>query len=256
MTSEKAIHIVNPSGQGDFNPDDTDIGIKKRAERLRSAVHAAGGNNRVAMRATIPVGTLNRYIAGRDMKASAMIALAKACGVSLDWLATGSGPERPDEIPTVTATDRFDDQDLVPVRYYGVRASAGFGTLCETEAAKEVILIPRSVLGAAFGIHGNNILSMHATGDSMTPTISSGDGLFIDTTPSDNLFGIYVLNVYGTVLVKRLSVRAGGTLLIASDNPIYPPEEVPLNSVRWGQADEDHPTAIIGRVIVRFHGMP
>ncbi|WP_369072846.1 S24 family peptidase [Komagataeibacter europaeus] len=65
--------------------------------------------------------------------------------------------------------------------------------------------------------------------------MSSGDGLFIDTTPSDNLFGIYVLNVYGTVLVKRLSVRAGGTLLITSDTPIYPPEEVPLNSVRWGR---------------------
>ncbi|MCE2575266.1 XRE family transcriptional regulator [Komagataeibacter sp. FNDCR2] len=240
----------------DFHPEDRDLAVKERAERLRVAVKGAGGNAQVAIRAQINLGTLNNYIAGRDMKASAMIALAKACGVSLDWLATGEGPEKPNEIPTITSAQSFGDQDLVPVRYYGVRASAGFGTLCDTEAAKDVILIPRSVLGAAFGVHGNNIVSMHATGDSMTPTISSGDGLFIDTTPSDKLFGIYVLSVYGTVLVKRLSVRAGGTLLITSDNPIYPPEEVPLDSIRWGQADEDHPTAIIGRVIVRFHSMP
>ena len=240
----------------DFHPDDRDLAVKERAERLRAAVKGAGGNAQVAIRAQINLGTLNNYIAGRDMKASAMITLAKACNVSLDWLATGSGPEKSEEIPAVAATNNFDEQDLVPVRYYGVRASAGFGTLCEAEEKTDIILIPRSVLGAAFGIHGNNIVSMHATGDSMTPTISSGDGLFIDTTPSDNLFGIYVINIYGTVLVKRLSVRAGGTLLIASDNPIYPPEEVPLTSVRWGQADEDHPTAIIGRVIVRFHGMP
>ncbi|KAB8123967.1 XRE family transcriptional regulator [Komagataeibacter medellinensis] len=239
----------------DFHPDDRDLAVKERAERLRVAVKGAGGNAQVAIRAQINLGTLNNYIAGRDMKASAMIALAKACGVSLDWLATGEGPEKPNEIPTVTPTDSFEDQDLVPVRYYSVHASAGFGTLCDVDAPKDVILIPRSVLGSAFGVHGNNILSMHATGDSMTPTIISGDGLFIDTTPSDNLFGIFVLNVYGAVLVKRLSVRAGGTLLITSDNPIYPPEEVPLASVRWGQADEDHPTSIIGRVIVRFHGM-
>ncbi len=47
----------------------------------------------------MPVGTLDRYIAGRDMKASAMIALAKACNVSIEWLATGKGPMHPGEQP-------------------------------------------------------------------------------------------------------------------------------------------------------------
>ncbi|KON63155.1 helix-turn-helix protein [Komagataeibacter europaeus] len=152
----------------DFEPDE----VKNRAERLRQAVKNAGGNTQVAARAGVPFGTLNRYIAGRDMKASAMIALAKACGVSLDWLATGDEPEKPGELPTITSMESFGDQDLVPVRYYGVRASAGFGTLCDAEATKDVILIPRAVLGAAFGVHENNIVSMHAMGDSMTQPLA------------------------------------------------------------------------------------
>ncbi|GGG30738.1 hypothetical protein GCM10010964_18320 [Caldovatus sediminis] len=45
----------------------------------------------------MPVGTLNRYIAGRDMKASALVALAAACGVRVEWLATGRGAMTPGE---------------------------------------------------------------------------------------------------------------------------------------------------------------
>lgn len=43
----------------------------------------------------MPLTTLGRYLGGRDMKASAMVALAEATGVSLEWLATGRGPMRP-----------------------------------------------------------------------------------------------------------------------------------------------------------------
>ena len=77
--------------------DDAGVGMpdseqELRAERLRQAVRAAGGNRVVAVRANVPLGTLNNYLAGRDMKASALIALARACNVSLDWLATGQEP--------------------------------------------------------------------------------------------------------------------------------------------------------------------
>lgn len=70
-----------------------DIGMpdKARAERLRLAVKSAGGNLAVAARAHVPVGTLNNYLAGRDPKVGAFVALAAACSVSLEWLATGQG---------------------------------------------------------------------------------------------------------------------------------------------------------------------
>ena len=45
----------------------------------------------VARRAGIPLPTLSNYLQGRDMKAAALVRLAKACEVSIGWLASGEG---------------------------------------------------------------------------------------------------------------------------------------------------------------------
>ena len=39
----------------------------------------------------MPIATLSNYLAGRDMKAEALVTLAEVCRVSLEWLATGRG---------------------------------------------------------------------------------------------------------------------------------------------------------------------
>ena len=69
-----------------------DLTLVARAERLRSAVKRAGGNRVVSGISGVQIGTLDTYIGGRDMRGSAMIALARACNVSLDWLASGTEP--------------------------------------------------------------------------------------------------------------------------------------------------------------------
>ncbi len=61
-------------------------------ERLRIAIKRAGGNKVVAQKSGVPIATLGGYIAGRDMKQSSLIALARACGVNVGWLAAGEGP--------------------------------------------------------------------------------------------------------------------------------------------------------------------
>lgn len=81
------------SANSDEFPDpDQEVGTQERAARLRVAVDGAGGNATVARRIGMPLSTIGRYLAGREMKASAMIALAQATGVRLEWLATGMGP--------------------------------------------------------------------------------------------------------------------------------------------------------------------
>lgn len=50
----------------------------------------------------MPLSTLNRYLAGREMRLPAAVAIARATGVRLEWLATGEGPMRPDP-PAPTA---------------------------------------------------------------------------------------------------------------------------------------------------------
>lgn len=68
-----------------------DQSLSERADRLREALKQAGGGAAVARRIGMPMPTLNNYLGGRDMKVSALVALAEACNVSVEWLATGHG---------------------------------------------------------------------------------------------------------------------------------------------------------------------
>lgn len=64
-------------------------------ERLRSSVEAAGGPTLVARQSGVPLRNLTHYLAGREMKRPSLVAIAKTCGVSVGWLATGDAPREP-----------------------------------------------------------------------------------------------------------------------------------------------------------------
>lgn len=75
-------HAIRPAASDEENRD--------VAARLRQAVQAAGGNRVVAVRAGVPLGTLNNYVGARTgMKMGALARLAAACNVSLEWLVGG-----------------------------------------------------------------------------------------------------------------------------------------------------------------------
>jgi len=92
-------------------------------------------------------------------------------------------------------------------------------------------------------------IAMYARGDSMEPTIYSGDSLVIDKTmnsvTSDG--GIYVINYDGELFVKRVQKQLNGTVAITSDNKNYGDIVIPssdLNTLR-----------IIGSVVWSGHPM-
>lgn len=62
------------------------------AARLADAVAQAGGRAAVVSRAAIAPNSLHEYLHGREMKLTVAVRIADACGVSLQWLATGTGP--------------------------------------------------------------------------------------------------------------------------------------------------------------------
>jgi phage repressor protein C with HTH and peptisase S24 domain len=76
----------------------------------------------------------------------------------------------------------------------------------------------------------------------MLPTIKDGDTLLVDTGDRGvGTFGIYVLDIGGQRLVKRVQRKHDGTLVLISDNPIYQPDVV-------GKAEAGNVT-VIGRVV-------
>ena len=66
--------------------------VQKVSERLRVAVDRAGGIAAVSRASGVIPRSLGRYLSGQEMKRPALIALARACNVSLEWLATGQEP--------------------------------------------------------------------------------------------------------------------------------------------------------------------
>lgn len=152
-------------------------------------------------------------------------------GVSVNWILTGQGEVREG------------GAEYINVPEYRIEASAGHGSLVEDETPSQYIAIKKSSL-AASGVNTSNLIIMYARGDSMEPTIYSGDPLFVDrnTTSIAPDGGIYIFN-YGTdVFVKRLQMTFTGDVLVISDNPKYPSQTIPktdLNQMR-----------IAGRVVV------
>jgi hypothetical protein len=66
-----------------------------------------------------------------------------------------------------------------------------------------------------------------AVGKSMEPSIHNGDLLLIDTTDlTFQNFGIYVIDVRGERLVKRVQRNFDGSLILISDNGRYQPEPI------------------------------
>ena len=76
----------------------------------------------------------------------------------------------------------------------------------------------------------------------MTPTIRDGNTLLIDTTDRTfRNFGIYVLEINGQRLVKRVQRKHDGSLVLISDNTAYQPD-----TVDKAAADD---VTVIGRVV-------
>ncbi len=78
----------------------------------------------------------------------------------------------------------------------------------------------------------------------MGPGIHNNDLLLVDVTDQKfSNFGIYVIEVRGERLVKRVQRKVDGSLILISDNRAYEPE-----SISPELAKEVH---VVGRVIWR-----
>ena len=213
------------------------------AERLRSAVELGGGPGKASEKSGVALRTLGNYMSGRsEMKAGALVRLAEACGVSLDWLATGKPPVHPvdrladfiavagDDVVVAEAKRYADlgaEGEYVLVPRYDVRASAGGGAVVHSEQVVDHLAFKADWVRNRLGINPAHLLLLEAVGDSMEPTISDGDLLLVSTNePRIRDNAIYALNVSGDLMVKRVQKRLDGTLVVSSDNPRYRPEEV------------------------------
>jgi len=97
-------------------------------------------------------------------------------------------------------------------------------------------IFPPSFVRDQLHAAANRLLVLDTTGDSMAPTIMSGDRVIIDTghkSPSPD--GLYAIrDTFECIVVKRLQlIRSSrpARVKIISDNPNHPTEEMPFNEL-------------------------
>nr|WP_294528408.1 helix-turn-helix transcriptional regulator [uncultured Rhodopila sp.] len=175
-----------------------------------------------------------------------LIALARAAGVGVAWLAEGEGPapvfeavagsRRRQGAPATLDPEQF---VLLPKR---PEAAAAGGATPPAPPMAEFLALRHDWVRSACGTAPEDLLLELAVGDSMLPRIKDGDTLLVDTTGrSVRTFGVYVLEIDGQRLVKRVQRKHDGSLVLISDNPAYLPDIV-------GKAEAAKVT-VIGRVV-------
>lgn len=134
-----------------------------------------------------------------------------------------------------------DSFGLIPVRE-DVEVSAGDGAVIGNEEKPKYCLAFRKDWLNSRGLKEKDLYVVFARGDSMEPTISDGDSLLVNTAEKEPQDGhIYVIRNGEITWVKRIQRQIDGSLLLISDNKIYPPMVIKL--------DESTDVEIIGKVV-------
>lgn len=97
---------------------------------------------------------------------------------------------------------------------FDVGASAGTGQFLDSDSY-EMEEVPD-------GVPGDAMFGLHVCGDSMEPTLSDGELIFVHRQPEieDGEIGVFLLD--GNAFVKELSVQDGG-MFLCSHNKSYAP---------------------------------
>ena len=213
-------------------------------DRVRKAAELAGGQLALSQKTKISTRTINAYALGEsEPSRSRLVAIAEAAGVNVGWLAAGEGPMEREaayiyigegetegrgegwvEPPPGSDPAEF---DLVPM--VETRLCAGNGSFVLSENVEGYYAFRKSWVRSV-AASARDLVLMRVDGDSMNQTIRSGDTVMIDAGRRTIIEGqVFALRVDDTIMIKRLSYRPGGRVLVGSDNrQEFDPYEVDL----------------------------
>jgi len=153
--------------------------------------------------------------------------------IAINWLLYNQSPES-----LIEPTNRF-----YMVRYFpSVSASAGGGAENEELEYEPLMLEENFVISLGGEKELRHIEAINVSGDSMEPSFSYNDIVFINRSKVDvDRGGIFTIRTEHGLFIKRIQVRIDGKLDIISDNKDYPISIAMRNEVE-----------IVGRVVGRF----
>ena len=191
--------------------------------RLKQAISRVGSVKKLHEMTSIPIRTLQDWEAGKtEPKISRVAQIAIACGVSLDWLITGTGE---------MVLDASTNWDTTQVPKYAISASAGNGSIINFEEIIENIPVSTVKLHR-LNIQPNLAFFIDVIGDSMEPLIPDRATVLAERMNEYThvLNGVYLFRLDGELYVKYL--ERGNHFpdtIIRSENPSYEPRFIRPN---------------------------
>ena len=129
-----------------------------------------------------------------------------------------------------------ESDDFLAVPRLALDASAGPGAFSAEEISFDSFRFSRRWL-REMGLDGANLSAIRVEGDSMEPTLRSGDEIFVDRNKRAGE-GIHVVRIGDALHVKQVQASAPGRITLISANDAYAPIELAQGEVE-----------VIGRVV-------
>ncbi|KMZ26014.1 transcriptional regulator [Haemophilus influenzae] len=184
---------------------------------------------------------ISDIVSGKTRSPKNIVEIATALGVDVNWLKTGEGEPNSDYIRVVSMYEPK-VENTIRVEILDIEASAGNGSfLTRTEQGLLAQEFDLDFFRRQFErTDAKNLKIIAVKGDSMAPTLESGDLLYVDV--SENYFsadGLYVFTFDDHTFIKRLQKRGREMWAISDNKEEYKEWEI----------KQDDPVYIHGRVV-------
>ncbi len=226
--SARAVSPVDAKGLTvieDFAPSLSGLG-----QRIADIAESLGGKRNLARQSGVHETQLYKYIRGGSAPSLAVcVAMARAAGVSLDWLIAGA-----EALPG-------GDSHSVRVERYPAQACAAGLAWPGSVVAMEPLLLSRVELQHR-GLAEHSLLAVQLQcGQGCAPLADGGTVLIDRRAPGVAGDGLYLLELAGTLRVQRLQHQCDGSLSLLAINDQF--RDLHLPAKRRGELN------IIGRVL-------
>lgn len=158
-----------------------------------------------------------------------ILEISTALGVNPHWLKTGKGPMEPTSQISSMSMQKDDDHTLrVDLLDAELAAhSSGIINLEYPDVISSIFFTHEGVKQILGRTTTDSVYMFKVPTDSMAPTITQNDIVFIDTNVKEYIGeGVYSFNLNGETYIKRLQRLPTGVIMALSDNPLYHPFEI------------------------------
>lgn len=202
--------------------------------RLKSAREKAGlSMPKLAELVGITWQTIQQIEAGKSRGTKHIVAMAKALGVTPEWLAIGTATAAP-TTEQAAGTDfpgnivDLGGTEFARIPVYDVRFSAGFGAHNDSEQPLAYHEIGMAMLRRFTDAPVNRLAFLQVNGDSMEPLLFNKDWVLIDANRTSLVTpAIYAISFNGEGFLKHASQNLEtGAITLVSHNPAYPPQTI------------------------------